>query len=198
MTHQQAKRLIVGLTGTFGSGKSSAAKILKSLGACVIDCDELVREAYLPKAGLQATILKSLGVKRLDRGQIAELVFQSKVKRKKLEAVIHPYVFKRVEKELSAAREKITVIEMPLLFETGFDRRVDCVVVVSAKKEAIEKRLLKKGFTKRGMTLRQRAQWPLSVKEKEADFVVENSGSVLNLKKQVHKIWRELNLKLTS
>ena len=198
MAGKQAKRLTIGLTGIFGSGKSSVAKILKSFGASVIDCDQLVREGYLPGAGLQPKILKLFGRERLDRNQIAKIVFQNKEKRKKLEAIIHPFVFKRVHEELSKARGKITVIEMPLLFETGFNRNVDCVAVVAAKKEAIEKRLAKKGFTKRGVQLRWRAQWSLARKKRGADFVIENSGSVLNLKKQVKKLWRELNFKLAS
>ncbi len=205
---QKGKRITVGLTGIFGSGKSSAARVLESLGARVIDCDQLVRDAYQPKAGLQKKILKAIGNARAThvssvqslpaKHEIAEIVFKNPAKRLKLERVIHPYVFHRVSKKLTQFRKGIAVVEMPLLFETGFDRKVDCTAVVLAGMAAIQKRLAKKGFSKQEINLRWRAQWPLTRKRKKGDFIIHNDKDKANLKKQVVKFWELLNKKLAS
>ncbi len=196
MPHKHT-RLVVGLTGTFGSGKSTVAKIWKSKGVRIIDCDKLVHEVYWPKHHLAARIKRILNLKSIDRREIAEIIFQNPAKRKALERLIHPYVKQRVFQELRRVKSEIAAIEMPLLFEIGFDREVDYAAVVSAKSGAIRKRLLKKGFSQAEVNARQKAQWPIKRKIKHADFIIDNSGSLSELKKKAERVFRQLSLKIT-
>ena len=136
-------RLVVGLTGTFGSGKSTVGRLLKRFGAQrVIDCDRLVEQALRVDVGIRAKIRDLFDIKgRINRQAIAEVVFRNIRKRKQLEAIIHPYVFKAIDSDLRRIPKGIVILEVPLLFETGFDRRCDMTMAVTAGKRAIVDRL---------------------------------------------------------
>ena len=192
---KRPSRFIIGLTGIFGSGKSTVVKIFRSQGAHVIDCDQLVREAYKRNTALAKQVQKLFRLKKLDKSEIARSVFQNQTKRKKLEALIHPYVFKRIVQKLRLIQYGVVVVEMPLLFETGFERQLDAVIVVAGRKSVIQKRLRRKGFSDREIQSRWQAQWPLQGKVNRADFVIENSGGLSDAKKQVLKILRKLKAK---
>lgn len=182
-------RLVVGLTGFFGSGKSSVARLWKTQGAKVIDCDALVREIYSGKPRFVTQIKKALGLEALERSQVARLVFHDARKRKRLEFLIHPYVFRRIAQILRTFKQGVVVIEMPLLFETGFGRQVDVIAVVTAEKRKVLDRLERKGFSTREARMRWRAQWPIEEKVRRADFAIDNSGSPRELKKQALEVW---------
>ncbi|PIQ85536.1 MAG: dephospho-CoA kinase [Candidatus Omnitrophica bacterium CG11_big_fil_rev_8_21_14_0_20_45_26] len=185
------KRSIIGLTGIFGSGKSSVAAILKERGALVIDCDALVREIYKKYHPLQKKIARSLKLKKAKPADIAAVVFQNRKKRRQLERLVHPYVFKRIQRILKRSHANVIVIEMPLLLETGYEKKVDHVMVVTAPKRLIRQRLKRKGLTAQTMTARWRAQWPVRRKMKHADFIIHNAGNSQALRQQVTKWWRD-------
>ena len=178
------KRLTIGLTGSFGSGKSTVAEIWRSLGVQVIDCDRLVREVYLPNHLIGARIKKTFSLALLGRSLIADIIFRNAKMRKKLEGIVHPYVFKRIREELKRYARGIVAIEVPLLFETGFNNQVDLTVLVRASGKVIQERLQEKGFSREMIQLRQKAQWSLSRKMRKADFIINNSGSFQGVKKQ--------------
>ena len=159
MAKRRRRAFVVGLTGSFGSGKTSVAKIWKKKGANVIDSDKLVHEVYKPNHPIGKKIKKSLRLKSLDRAQIGKIIFSKPALRKRLERMIHPYVFKRIPEIVRKSKKRVAVIEMPLLFETDFQKKVDVVVLVIGKKNEIEKRLLKKGFSKEEIRRRWKAQW---------------------------------------
>lgn len=129
------------------------------------------------------------------RAQIARIVFQDSERRRKLESLIHPYVFWRLGEKLARMRSGVAVVEVPLLFETGFGRRCDATIVVSASRSEVLKRLSAKGFSEEEIERRWRAQMPLEEKVKRADYRVDNSNGRLKTERQVQKIWNQIQTK---
>ena len=188
---------MVGLTGSFGSGKSTVGRMFERLGARkVIDCDRLAHEVFRPGHPL-AKKIKSLfrTAGSMSRSAIAREVFSDPRKRKQLEAIIHPYVGRRIRSELRKVRSGIIILEVPLLFETGFDRFCDATVAVLAGERNIIKRLSRNGFEPEVVRGRLKAQFPEREKKRRADFLILNSGSKRTLVKHVKSVWQELNLK---
>lgn len=190
-----SERLVAGLTGTFGSGKSSAGRLFKKWGARrVIDADKIAHEPFQPGHPLAGRIRKLFG--SLDRKVIAREVFGDPRKRKRLEAILHPYVRERVRAQLKGIRSGIVILEVPLLFETGFDRFCDMTVAVAAGRSRIEKRLQRKGFSRSQVRARMRAQWPEEEKKRKSDLFIRNSGSKKELAQKTKLIWAALTSQL--
>ena len=193
-----ANKIIIGLTGSFGVGKSRVGQLFKELGACVIDADKLAHEALEPGNPNFEKIVLLFGNEivingKLDRKKIAEIIFRDAAKRKALETIIHPYVFRRIEEEAGRAKEKVILVEVPLLFETGFDSKCDHTIVVFSDEEVTEKRLGEKGFSPAEIKARNRAQMLQQEKLKLTQMKIDNSKSIEETKNQVHKIWSKIN-----
>ncbi len=190
------KKTIVGLTGGFGTGKSTVAGLFQELGACMIDADQLAHETLMEGSSVYGEILKLFPEARtargFDRKKIAEVIFKDAGKRKKLEAVIHPYVFDRMEEEILEAEEDMVVLNVPLLFESGLDKRCDKVVVVNAPEEAVCERLKARGFSADEVASRRKAQMPLEEKVSKADYVINNSGNLDSTRREAEKVWKDL------
>jgi dephospho-CoA kinase len=191
------KKIIIGLTGTFGSGKSTAANLFAELGALTVDADKIAHEALLEGSPVYGELLRLLpGAESsdgLNRKKIAEIVFKDAAKRKALEAIVHPYVMDRISEEIAEAEEQTVVLEVPLLFESGLDRICNKTVTVDAPAGEILERLREKGYTEEQILDRQAAQWPAEEKKKRADFVINNAGSLTQTKREVEKIWKDLH-----
>ena len=188
------KRLVVGLTGSFGTGKSTVSRILKNLGARkVINADQLVHEVFKRHHPIGKRI-KSLfhmsGI--LNRKRIAGEVFRNPAKRRRLEALIHPYVRRRMLEELKSIRDGIAILEVPLLFEAGFDRLCDVTVSVLASERTIIRRLAKRGFASEEVKKRLETQLSQSEKKKRSDFFIINSGSKKLLVQKTKSVWKKL------
>ena len=190
------QHVIVGLTGGFGTGKSTAARLFEELGACVVDADKLAHEALVEGSPVYEKVLKIFpGAKAsggLDRKKIAAVVFKDAGKRKDLEALVHPFVFERIEEEIVEAEETVIVLNVPLLFETGLDKRCDLTVVVSAPDAAVRERLKSSGFSAGDADLRQKAQWSLDKKIQKANYVINNSNNLDAIRREVEKVWKDL------
>ena len=185
---------VVGLTGTFGSGKTTVGRLLKRSGAVlVMDSDRIVDEVFCPNHPILGRIKQLFNIRgRAERKQIAEIVFSDSRRRKQLESIIHPYVFRRIRSEMRRVRKSIVVLEIPLLFETGSDRFCDVTVAVVAEKRQILKRLSKQGVANDQICARIRAQWSQAEKKRRADFFIHNSGSKAELIRNVKLLWRKL------
>ncbi|MCM8776231.1 MAG: dephospho-CoA kinase [Candidatus Omnitrophica bacterium] len=194
--------LIIGLTGTFGSGKSTVARIFQRLGAGMITSDAIVHGALRkggPLYGVVGNLFKEArtgGGQGLDRKKIAKIIFRDARKRKQLEDIIHPYVFERLRSGIGKSRKKVIVLEVPLLFETGFNRFCDRTIVVKSSDSAIYRRLKKKGFSIEEIRARMKAQMPLEKKIRGADIVIDNSKSITVTRYKVRRIWRKLHSSL--
>lgn len=197
-SHARYRPFVVGLTGNFGTGKSTVARFFKELGAQVLDSDRLAHEVFRKKnplyPGLRSLFPQLKG--RLNRTVVSRVVFRNPRKRRALESLIHPYVFRRIGEEIRRRRARVVVLEIPLLFESGFDRECDCTVVVKAPLPKAFQRLREKGFRKEEVESRWRAQMPLEKKIKRSDHLVDNSQGLGETRRQVVRIWRKIERSL--
>jgi dephospho-CoA kinase len=191
--------ILIGLTGILGSGKSTVAALLKKNGLDVIDLDALAKES-LNRKETQSDIRRTFGEEyivegRVDVERLRRIAFAKGNELKKLEAIIHPRVIQEVERRLDELEKKgvrSAVIDHPLLFETGFYRKVDRKVVVSADMVTIRERLIKRGMTTDDVERRFSFQIPLSQKEKMADYVIDNNGTEDQLKMGVGSLMEKI------
>lgn len=188
---------MIGVTGGFGMGKTTVAKWFQKWGAHRIDADRLAHGAlektspvYPRLSGFLKEALDRRGRFRKDR--LAAIIFKDQSKRKRLEAVVHPYVFRRMIETARKSKKKIVAAEVPLLFESGFDRRCDFTVAVYASPGVVRKRLRARGFSAAEISARAAAQMPIALKIRKADAVINNSGEPEKTKRQTRMLWEEL------
>ncbi|MFH1800644.1 MAG: dephospho-CoA kinase [Candidatus Omnitrophota bacterium] len=189
------QKLIVGLTGGFGVGKSSVAQRFKNLGAEVIDADEIAHGAmkkgspiFDPIIELFEEALHPKG-KKMDRERIAEIVFSDSKKRKELEAIVHPYVYKKIKERIEASERQVILVEVPLLFEAGFETLCNKVVVVTCNPTVKMKRLKNKKFTEQEVRARERAQMAETLKAQKGNFIIDNSKSIYQTQREIERLW---------
>lgn len=189
--------LAIGITGILGSGKTTVAKILKKMGFKVVSCDEIVHKLLNKKNIIKkfGEILGNEVIKnnKIDKEKVREIIFNNSEKKKEIENILHPEVFKKIKKEIIDTKKKggIIFIEIPLLFETKSEKLFDKIMVVSASKKEIKKRLKNK-YSEREIENIWKNQLSLSHKKKKADYIVNNSGSIIKTEKNVKKIVNRL------
>ncbi len=194
----------IGLTGGFGMGKSTVLRLFGKLGAETVDADEIVhyilqRPEIIKKTVslLGASILKK-GAKAvsLDKIRVADIIFNNPDKRISIEKIIHPKVMREIKTlmkdKLSKNPSLMIIFEIPLLFEAGYERNFDKVIVVFCKRDVAIRRLLKKGFSKEDALKRMRAQMPVARKKASADFVIDNNDGIKKTEAQVKRCLNEL------
>ena len=193
--------IIVGLTGSVGTGKSTVTNFFRELGAYIIDWDELAREVTRPHLRAWKEIVEYFGKDFLNedltvnRQKLAEMVFSDKEKVAKLNQIVHPEVFKKDERITNEFKnldpDALVIKDIPLLFELKLTQPVfmDKVVVVSASEQTQLRRLEEKGMSRGDAQSRIKSQLPLEEKIRSADFVIDNDGPLEETKKQVEEIY---------
>jgi dephospho-CoA kinase len=188
--------IVLGLTGSIGMGKSTAAEFFAQAGVPVHDADAAVHRLY---AGDAAPLIEAAfpGTTRdgvVDRARLAEHVISDPAALKRLEAIVHPLVRREEQQFLAdaeAAGASVAVLNIPLLFETGGDARCDAVVVVSAPAETQRERVMSRpGMTEEKFTGLLGKQMPDAEKRRRADFVVDTSKDVDSTRAQIRAILR--------
>lgn len=190
----------MGLTGGIGSGKSEVARLWGGCGALVVDADLLAREVVEVGSDGLAEVVREFGrgVLRadgsLDRAGLGSIVFADDDKRRRLEAIVHPRVRRRAaEIEAAAGLETVVVHVIPLLVETGQADRFDLVVVVDVPEDVQIQRLRdSRGMTAEEAHTRIAAQASRDERLAAADLVIDNSGSLADLRRQAFELWPEL------
>ncbi|MCC6428502.1 MAG: dephospho-CoA kinase [Phycisphaerales bacterium] len=202
---QVAERLppvtVIGLVGGIGSGKSTVAAELASLGCTVVDSDLAAREILLRPAVRDelvrwwgAGILSDIG--QVDRKKVAGIVFADSTQRARLEALVHPLIRderSRVVERIGRAGGGIVVIDAPLLFEAGVDRECDAVVFVDVSRQIRADRVRARGWDDGELDRREAAQMPLDEKRRRSQFIIINDGDRTALHAQVRDLmerWR--------
>ena len=186
MNFKSKKQLVIGLTGGMLSGKSTALKIFERCGAYVLCCDELVREISA-RPSVQKQIEKLLG--KSDKAFLVQKVFSNVQARKKLENLLHPLVLKEMKKRLKADKTCLQVVEVPLLFEAGWEDYFDCTMAILASEKNLQKRLAARSVKKEDFLKRTSAQFPAEKKAALADICVLNAADVACLAKKVQAIY---------
>jgi dephospho-CoA kinase len=185
---------IIGLTGSLGMGKSTVARFFAEQGVPVHDADAVVHRLYEGEAAaaIEAAFPGATSGGKVDRNKLAALVLDDPAALKKLEAIVHPLVQAAERALLAQARtrgEKLAVLDIPLLFETGSDQRVDAVVVASAAAELQQSRVLARpGMTMEKLEAILGKQMPDAEKRRRADFVVDTSRDFDATRAQVRAI----------
>ena len=195
--------LLAGLTGGMGSGKTTVGQMLNDLGAHIIDADTITRSLVEPgqPAFQEIVHLLGSGVLRddgtLDRGKIADRVFNDTGKKAALEAILHPRVFAEEQRQYNEIRKSdpsaLVVLDAALLIESGNYRKVDKVIVVACDEETqIQRILAKNKFTRADIERRLRQQMPLKEKIKFADYVLHNDSGYPELKEKIEALFHQL------
>jgi dephospho-CoA kinase len=191
--------IVLGLTGSVGMGKSATAKMFADEGVPVFDADAAVHELYEGEAVplIAAAFPGTVSCGRVDRERLSHAVVGNSEAFARLEAIIHPFVRKAREKFLAAATAKgaeFVVLDIPLLLETGGEREVDKIVVVSAPHPVQKERVLARpAMTAEKFSAIVAKQMPDSEKRKRADFVVDTSRGFEAAREEVRAILRALS-----
>ena len=193
---------IIGLTGGIACGKSTVSTELRALGAAIIDADALAHELSQPHQPLYNAYVQRFGREivtangALDRAAIARRVFADPAVRAEVDAIAHPLIRMAAEERLRAARDenkRAAVLDVPLLFEAGWDALADETWVVSLPREEQLKRLLArdKAMDEGEARARIAAQMPLAEKCARADVIIDNSGTKEEIREYIGKLWKE-------
>jgi dephospho-CoA kinase len=193
---------LVGLTGGIASGKSTVAKILQSLGAAIVNADDLAREVVEPGHEAWKEIVAAFGAdilqsdQTLDRQKLRTLIFNQPEARKRLESIIHPRVRALAEERIrdyAAAGYPVAIYEVPLLFEGNLQEWLRPVILVACDVETQTARLQNRDhLTAADAEKHIAAQMSLKDKRRLADYVIENNGSLEDLERQTRQILEEL------
>ena len=189
---------IIGLTGSIGMGKTTTAGFFRAAGIPVHDADAAVHRLYSgpAAAAVEAAFPGTAPDGVVDRERLAEAVLGDQLALKRLEAIIHPLVREREKAFLQTAAEAgapMAVLEIPLLFETGAEKRCDAVVVVTAEPEVQRQRVLKRpGMTEARLQALLANQMPDAEKRRRAHFLVLTDNDLDSAKRQVTAIIRAL------
>jgi dephospho-CoA kinase len=193
------KKIIIGITGSFGSGKTTVARIFKSFGSKVIDADKIAHKVISPESKIYKKIIDAFGKNILkknttvDRDKLAKIVFGKKKFLSRLNNIIHPEVIRTIKDEIKNSKAKVIVLDAPLLIEAGLEKLVDKLIVVKITREKQIKRIQNRtSLSKAEILGRIGFQIPLKDKVRLADFVIDNSGTIEETKKQAEQIRRLL------
>ncbi|NRQ16257.1 dephospho-CoA kinase [Ensifer sesbaniae] len=188
--------MILGLTGSIAMGKSTTAQMFRDFGVPVNDADEVVHELYRGEAvtPVEAAFPGTTKDGEVDRAELSRQLMEAPGRLPELEAIVHPLVRKKEQEFLTKnAGAPFVVLDIPLLFETGAEKRVDRVVVVTCSAELQRERALKRpGMTEEKLAMILARQVPDSEKRKRADYIIDTSDSFDVTRGQVKAVVDEL------
>jgi dephospho-CoA kinase len=195
--------LTIGLTGGIGSGKSTVAKILAGLGAPSFDADKVGHEIYLPGTPAYHDVIAAFGQGivapdgTIDRKKLGPIVFADPAQLKRLEAIVHPRMFERMRQMVAEMRARgVTapiVIEAAILIEAHWQPLFDEIWLVVAPREKVVQRVeAERGLKPEQTEARIKAQLSDEERRKHATIVIDNSGTLEELRAKVEKLWDEL------
>jgi dephospho-CoA kinase len=192
----------VAVTGGMASGKSAACRIFKELGAYVVSADDIVHRLLTPNTSVGKSVITLFGGSivvddKIDRSKIAKIVFDHPTLLLSLQSLIHPAVLDEVEREYQKARQQphstLFVVEIPLLFEMGAEKRFDYSVCVTCDyNTCIQRYTLATGGTKEEFDKRMSHQMSPVEKAKRATWTVNNDGTLDGMVESIHRIYYSL------
>ncbi len=194
----------IALTGGIATGKTTVANRLKELGAVILDADEFARRAVRPGSGGWRALREWLGAEFFDpdgalrRRKLREKIVGDPDARKKLDQILHPFILGAMEEEWESNRvrnPRATVIfDIPLLFEGGFDKSFDIIVLVYAPPEVQVERLTSRDDLTREQAQKTLAiQLPIESKKAKSDYIIDNSGDLDHTLRQTLEVWEAIS-----
>ena len=199
--------LVVGLTGSIGTGKSEAARQLEALGASIISADEVGHEAYTPNTEAWEQVVAAFGDVilqedgEIDRRELGALVFSDAGQLAKLNQIMHPRMARMVADKIEVLRSQgvgVVVVEAALLFEAGWDSLVEEVWVTDSPDQIVIERLNKRnGLSEEEARKRISSQMDRIERLEKADFVIDNSGDMAGLESAIKELWNSRVIRRT-
>jgi dephospho-CoA kinase len=193
------KKIIIGLTGGFATGKTTVLAECKLFGADIIDSDMIVHDILNHNIAVQKKIFAVFGDvadknNRIDRKKLGSIVFNKRTKLVKLERLIHPLVKRHIAWTIQKSKKKIIVADVPLLFEARMQTYFDYIVTAYCPKRVQIQRAIKRGRLTRRKALKLISlQLPMAYKIKHSDFVINTNRTKQNIKQQVSRVIEKLN-----
>lgn len=192
--------MYLGLTGGIGSGKSTAARMFADLGAIVIDADAIAKEVLEPGQLGHESIVNKFGDEildssgNIDRSMLAAKVFENSAELKVLEDIVHPAVASKVLEIRESLPVGATVIyDTPLLVEKKLQQQFDQVIVVLAPEALRTQRLLARGLAQNDIIARMSNQATDEQRREIANYVIDNSSTLVELREEVQKVWTQIS-----
>ena len=193
----------VGLTGGIGCGKSTVAGMFASLGAVMVNSDDIGRTLMQPGGVVYDRIVSGFGSEvvdsngQLDRAKLADIVFHNLEKLKHLNAIVHAPVLREIDRQVQLTRWKdpnaVILVESAVLFEAGQNRRFDKIVVVWCRPDQqVERYVAKSRISVEDVQRRMAAQMPGEEKKRLADYVIDASGSIEDSERQSKETFSQL------
>ena len=191
--------LVIGLTGSIGTGKSEAARQLEALGASVIDADEVGHEAYTPNTEAWRQVVAVFGDEilgeggEIDRRKLGAIVFSDAAQLAKLNQIMHPRMARMVADKIEVLRSQgvgVAVVGAALLFEAGWDSLVEEVWVTDSPDQTVIERLKKRnGLTEEEARKRISSQMGRAERLEKSDIIIDNSGDMARLETVIKELW---------
>ncbi|XVN42850.1 MAG: dephospho-CoA kinase [Candidatus Rickettsia vulgarisii] len=182
-----------GITGSYASGKTFVLDYLANLGYITFSSDEHIKDLY-KKPEIQNIVLELLGIKTFDKKQIAEIIYNDDLAREKLQDFIHPFVVKQLSffKQQNSESD-ITFVEVPLLFEAGFDQYFDFhITTFCSEKTRLERAKLREGFSLQTYNKISEIQLSQEIKMNKANFAIDTDVDLVNLDKQIVELIKKI------
>lgn len=196
--------MIIGLTGSIASGKSTVAKMIESYGLPIVDADVVARQVVEPGTPTLKKIAEAFGPEviahdgSMDRAKVGSIIFHNEEMRKTLNSIIHPAIREemlRQRDEFISFGEKNIFMDIPLLFESKLEHFVEKIIVVSVKREVQLQRLMERnGLSEKEANARIATQIPVIEKEQLADAVIHNNGTLEDTAIQLQNVLYEWNV----
>ncbi|MGH2437110.1 MAG: dephospho-CoA kinase [bacterium] len=194
----------IGITGGIASGSSLVAGMFRELGAVIIEADKVAREAVQPGSAVYKKIIETFGKDvmlpdgSLDRRRLGAIVFKDPAARRRLNIITHPEIRRRIQSQVEQAAgaqpDAVVIVDVPLLLDTTGPEAFELdgvIVVVATPEQQIDRLMARDNLTREEADQRLAAQRPVAEKAAEADWVIDNTGTVDETRRQVGILWSE-------
>lgn len=189
MNFTRSRQLTLGLSGGMLCGKSTALAAFKKCGAFTLSCDELAREISA-RPSVRRQIERLFG--SAEPKEVAARAFSDGEARKALEKLLHPLIGRAISLRLKKDKSPVRVVEVPLLFEAGWEDKFDLTLCVAAPEKTLLARAKMRGVEKKDFLRRSKAQWDQQAKALRADVCVLNGGSAAQLEGKIKRLYQAL------